>query len=114
MNGMEFYGYHGVLDKEKLIGQKFIIDCEILTNFKKAAKNDDINLTINYAEIFEKIKKIVKNDRYDLIEAAAEKIAESILTDKRINEVLVRVKKPQAPILGKFNYMAVEISRRNF
>jgi dihydroneopterin aldolase len=113
MQGMRFYGYHGVLDKEKLMGQEFVVDCEMLTNFKRAAEKDDINLTINYAVIYENVKKIVENEKYDLIETVAERIAQCILDNKRIDEVIIRVKKPQAPISGEFKHMAVEISRRN-
>ncbi|MBZ4688393.1 MAG: 7,8-dihydroneopterin aldolase/epimerase/oxygenase [Clostridia bacterium] len=111
MCGMEFTGYHGVFEEEQIRGQKFIVDIEIYTNTKEAGQDDNLEKTINYGELYEKIRDIVENERYNLLEALAEKLAKVVLEQNRVHEVMVRIKKPQAPIAGKFDYMAVEISR---
>lgn len=108
---MQFYGYHGVLPEEKVLGQIFIIDLEMKTELKEAGVSDDLKKTVSYAEVFADIEKIVTLEEFDLIEALAEKIAERVLTAYPINKVKVRVKKPQAPIKGQFDFVAVEIKR---
>ena len=49
---------------------------------------------------------------YDLIERAAARVAEEVLkADEKVERVHVLLKKPEAPINAKFDYVAVEILR---
>ena len=111
MDGMEFWGFHGVFPEEQLKGQPFIVDVVLWLNLEKAGITDDLQETVHYGELYEKIKYIVEQKRFDLIEALAKNIADTVLEEKEVTKALVRVKKPQAPIKGKFNYMAVEMER---
>ena len=111
IDGMEFYGFHGVLPEEKSLGQKFVVDLKLYLELSLAGNTDDLTKTINYAEVFNETERIVVSERYDLIERLAEKIAEKVLADFPVYKVTVRVKKPQAPIKGNFNFVAVEITR---
>ncbi len=109
--GMQFYGRHGVFAEEKAMGQKFIIDVELSLNLEKAGSTDDISQTPNYADIYAMVRNITTQRNFNLIEALAETIAQEILTNYRIDEVKVRVRKPHAPISGIFDYMGCEIVR---
>jgi len=113
MKSLTFYGYHGVLSAEKVLGQKFILDIELYLNLKKAGITDNVEDTVSYAEVYELIQKIVENKSFNLIEALAENIAETILHQfPRILEIKVIVYKPQAPVKGNYDYFAVEIRRK--
>ena len=111
MDGMEFWGFHGVLTEEQLKGQTFIVDVTLWLDLEKAGNTDNLQETVNYGEFYEKIKYIVEQKKFDLIEALAKNIIDIALEEKGVTKATVRVKKPQAPIKGKFNYMAVEIER---
>jgi len=111
IKGMEFYGYHGVLAEEKRLGQRFIIDLEMYGDLREAGTTDDLRYTINYAEVYQLVEKLVAGGNYDLIEALAEGIAARVIENYPVEGVLVRVKKPQAPIPGKFSWVGVEIYR---
>ncbi len=111
MDSMEFWGFHGVMPEEKLKGQPFIIDIELWIDLEQAGRTDDLKATVHYGVLYDKIKDIVENKRFDLIEALASNILDEILIEKKVKKALVRVKKPKAPIKGKFNYMAVEMVR---
>ena len=113
MDSMEFWGFHGVFSEEQLKGQTFIVDVVLWLDLEKAGNTDDLQETVHYGELYEKIKYIAEQKRFDLIEALAKNIADTILDEKGVTKTLVRVKKPQAPIKGKFNYMAVEMERWN-
>lgn len=54
---LEFIGYHGVLEEEKKLGQKFFISLELTTNLREAGLNDNITKTTHYGEVAETIKK---------------------------------------------------------
>jgi len=113
LEGMEFYGYHGLLPQEQVLGQRFIVDVEIFLDLRQAGCSDNPDYTVNYASVFELVKTVVEGRPYKLIESVAETIAGSILEHFGVKEVLVRVKKPQTPVPGKFSWMAVEIRRKN-
>lgn len=51
-------------------------------------------------------------EKNDLIERAAERVAEAVLADFPVEAVTVLLKKPRAPIAADFAYVAVEITRR--
>ena len=112
LSNLGFYGYHGVLKEESILGQKFFIDMELFVDTKEAGINDDMNKSVSYAEVYDVVKEITENRRFNLIEALAENIAKEVL-DKfvLIKEVMVRVKKPEAPVNGIYDYFGVEIRR---
>ena len=62
-NQMEFYGYHGVYPEENKLGQRFIVDLELYLDLNPAAETDDIEHTINYAEVYQLCKSIVESER---------------------------------------------------
>ncbi|MCL6558732.1 MAG: dihydroneopterin aldolase [Firmicutes bacterium] len=111
LEGMEFYGYHGVLPEEQALGQRFIVDVELYLDLRPAGASDDPELTVNYARVYELVESIAGGRPYRLIESVAEAIASGVLERFPVKEALVRVKKPQAPVPGRFDWMAVEIRR---
>lgn len=110
---MVFYGYHGVFAEENRLGQKFIVDLELLMDLDRAARSDDVVDTINYAEIHALIKTIVEGQPVKLIEALANNIAQAVLgTYTSIHEVTVGVTKPNPPFDITFDGVTVELRRR--
>lgn len=113
MKNMSFYGYHGVMTEEKVLGQKFFIDVELEVCLQAAGKSDKVENTVSYADVFEVVKKHAEVKRYDLLEALAEHIASDILSDfSRVGAVSVEVRKPEAPVRGVFDYFGVQIRRQ--
>jgi len=113
LEGMEFYGYHGARPEEKKLGQRFIVDVELFLDLRQAGETDNLDYTVNYAQVFELVQSIVCGRSRQLIESVAETIAAALLAQFPVEEVLVRVKKPQAPLPGMFTWAAVEIRRKN-
>lgn len=112
LSEMEFYGYHGVLEEETKLGQRFIVTAELSLNLQRAGKTDDLIFTVNYAEVYESIKEIVEGRPFQLIEALAEAIATKILTTfSLVEQCKIKVIKPNPPINGHYRHVAVEITR---
>jgi len=112
LEGMEFYGYHGTTPEEKLLGQRFILDVELFLDLQPAGASDDLDRTVNYAQVFETVQAIVCGPPYQIIEALAEAVAQALLEQFPVAEIMVRVKKPQAPVPGLFTWVAAEITRK--
>ena len=112
LSGMEFYGYHGCLPEEREKGQRFVVDAELFLELRQAGKSDALQDTVNYAEVFECIRRIVEGEPKQLIEAVAEGIAETVLREfPPIRRIVLTVHKPEAPIPGKFRDVAVTMER---
>jgi dihydroneopterin aldolase len=109
--GMTFMGCHGALPEEKINPQPFKIDLDMYLDLSSAGRQDDLRLTVDYAQVFDQVKKIVEGESYNLIEALAENIAASILYWFPLSGIKVTVYKPDAPVNGEFNYFAVTIER---
>lgn len=108
----EIFANHGVFEEEKKLGQKFILSIELNLDLRKAAINGDLDETVNYGELCIKVEKEFTRKKYDLIETAAENIAEFILLEyDKVRSVKVLLKKPWAPIGRPVKYAAVEIER---
>ncbi|RJX22125.1 MAG: dihydroneopterin aldolase [Desulforudis sp.] len=113
LDGMEFYGYHGVQKAEHELGQPFIVDLELGLDLAPAGRSDDLRQAVNYVEVYNTVREIVQKGRFLLLEALAEAIASAVLRDFPVEELMVRVKKPHVPIPGRICFAAVEIKRQN-
>lgn len=111
-NKMEFWGYHGAFKEENKLGQRFYVDLELYFDLSKAGRSDNLEDTVNYADIYKTVQQIVEKEKYELVEAIAERLATKILDGYMIiDEVLVRVTKPDPPIPGHYESVAIEIRR---
>lgn len=109
---MAFYGYHGVFSEENRLGQRFYVDLMIELDLREAGKTDDLNHTINYADLYELCKSIVEGEPFKLVEALCEKIAtEALATFQQISQITVKVVKPDPPIPGHYDSVAIEMTR---
>ncbi|MCQ6563694.1 dihydroneopterin aldolase [Paenibacillus mendelii] len=113
LKGMSFFGYHGVFPEENKLGQKFIVDVDLRLDLTQAAENDELEATINYAEVHALVKFIVEGPPFKLIEALAGHIASRLFDAyTSVNEVTVRVTKPNPPFDIHFDGVTVELSRK--
>ena len=112
MQNLGFYGYHGLLKEESVLGQKFFLDIELDINTKEAGLTDDMTKSVSYADVYEVVKDIVQNQRFNLLESLAENIAKEVLEKfDLVKGIMIRVKKPEAPVNGIYDYFGVQIRR---
>ena len=111
LKNMTFYGYHGVYDFEKEKGTDFEIDLELFTSLLKSSKSDNIEDTINYEDIYELVKKAFRSKSYFLLEKLADSISMSIFKEHKIDKLIIRVRKINAPLNGKLDSVEIELKR---
>ena len=112
LKNMQFYGFHGVSESEKHLGGRFEVDLEMELSLKKACDSDDLNDTVDYEKIYKIVDSCIKKDKFYLIEALANSIAVDVLDNFPINSLLVRVRKPHAPVKGVLDTVEVELERK--
>ena len=113
---MQFFGYHGVLPEENVLGQRFRANVSLAVNMKQAGETDELTNTVSYVGVYDICKEIMEGKAFKLIEAVAETIATRILTqyEGQIYGCRVEVIKPDPPIPGHYKEVAVEIVRGTF
>jgi dihydroneopterin aldolase len=111
LNGLSFYGYHGVTAAEKETGRLFEVDCEVEVDLADAGQTDSLTDTIDYEQIYNVIKDIVEGKAFSLLEGLAKEIAGRILEQFPIYRITLKVRKMNPPIAGHIKFIEVEISR---
>ena len=111
LKNMQFYGFHGVSESEKHLGGRFEVDVEMHLTLKYSCESDDLNDTINYEVIYKTVDSCIRKDKFYLIEALANSIAKDILNEHPVDSLMVRVRKPHAPVKGVLDTIEVEIER---
>lgn len=112
VTGMKFYAYHGVFPEENKLGQRFIVDVVLEADLKEAAKSDDIEKSVDYGEVYEAAKQVLEGRTYNLVESIAEEVAAQVLkTFFIVERTTVKVLKPDPPIPGHYDHVAIEIVR---
>ncbi len=100
LEGMQFYGYHGVHAEERTLGQSFIVDIEIVLDLRPAGLSDDIGDTVSYSVIHAIVKGEVEGPPKSLLESLAEGIAQKVISNDLVASTKVRVRKANPPIKG--------------
>ena len=109
--GMVFFGYHGAYPPERQLGQRFEVDVEIACDTRPAAASDELADALDYSRAYAAARQILEGQAVNLLETLAERVAGAVLELPGAREVLVRVRKPQAPLGGAFRTVQVEVTR---
>ena len=111
IRGIECFGHHGVFDRERREGQRFVIDVALGLETSIAANSDDLHDTVDYGSLVTRLKAAVESDPVDLIETLAHRLTDICLLDDRVEWAEVTVHKPEAPIDATFSDVALTITR---
>ena len=107
---MAFYGYHGLFEEEAKLGQKFEVDVEIYGDFRGYAHNDTPQV-VDYPRVCQVVEQVVTGERFGLVEALADRIADVLQSELGLTKLLVRVRKPNPPVPVNFDGVEVEVRR---
>lgn len=116
LRDMQFFGYHGVLREETVLGQRFRASVSLAVDIKRAGETDNLEDTVSYVGVYDICKEIIEGQPLKLIEAVAESVANRILAqyEGAVFGCRVEIIKPDPPIPGHYKEVAVEIVRGSF
>ncbi len=111
IQGIQFYGYHGVREEERKLGQRFVVDVDLRLDLSPGAGADSLSATVDYERVYAIVVEIGTREQFNLLEALASRVAAAILEQFPVRQVTVRVTKPSPPIPGLVGGVSVEITR---
>jgi dihydroneopterin aldolase len=111
LEGIRVFAHHGVYENEKQRGQVFLIDVHLAMDLRKPGMSDDLEDTIHYGKLADSIVERASGERWDLIERVAERTAELVLEDPRVESVRVTVHKPEVTLPTPVAAVSVTVLR---
>lgn len=112
LENLKIYSYHGVLPEEKIIGTYYIVNVEVHADLWKAVGTDDLNDTINYAEI-----NAIIHDQMKIPSKLMEHVAGRILKEinfrfPQISFIKIKMTKTSPPMPGEMHGVSVQIEHQ--
>jgi dihydroneopterin aldolase len=104
--GLELHGHHGALEEERRRGQRFLFDIRLEVE-EKAAVTDRLEDAVDYRDVVATVAEVSGGRAYRLLEALATAVAEALLARFPLEQVRVRVRKPDVRLDVPVEYSAV-------
>ena len=113
IRNMRFHARHGVLPQEQATGGTFIVSIDAMYPLQQAVETDEVNDTLNYAEVYDIVKREMAEPS-KLIEHVAGRIGRRILSEMpQIEELTVSVTKENPPMGADSRGAGVQLHWRN-
>jgi 7,8-dihydroneopterin aldolase/epimerase/oxygenase len=106
ITGLSVPSVIGVHDWEREITQTLVFNVDMATDVRRAARDDDLAAALDYSAVARTIAEVVTDGRFRLIETAAERVAERLLTDYQVAWLRVEVRKAIADPAADRSYTA--------
>jgi dihydroneopterin aldolase len=111
LHEVRFYAFHGVMPQERSVGGEFLVSVKVGYPLEKAMSSDDVADTLNYAALYELVKKEMMQPS-GLLEHVMGRIVEAIeKAFPEVTSVEVKIKKVNphmgsdckgAEVMGRF------------
>ena len=111
IHGLSTHAFHGVYEAERRLGQTFRVDAVLELDTAPAAADDDLERTVNYAELARALHSVLTGEPVDLLETLAQRLADVCLEDPLVDAVEITVHKPDADLGVPFEDVTVGIRR---
>jgi dihydroneopterin aldolase len=111
VRGLRAHAHHGVYAHEREQGQIFLVDAVLEVNTRPAAATDDLELTVNYAELAQQLHHVLVSEPVDLLETLAQRLADVGLAHPLVDAVEITVHKPEADLGVPVGDVTVTIRR---
>jgi dihydroneopterin aldolase len=101
-----FIGIHNFEKKKK---QRVRFNIEVITNPNIKPNNNDLTTILNYEDLINKIKLLVKKQHHELIEDLAENIFEIIFQNRLVKKTSIKIEK--LDIIKNSESVGIEFSK---
>jgi dihydroneopterin aldolase len=112
VRGISAHAHHGVYDWEREKGQTFRVDAVLELDTAPAAAGDDLDRTVNYAELAQRLHAVLTGEPVALLETLAQRLADVCLANPLVDAVEITVHKPEADLGVPFDDVLVSIRRQ--
>ena len=113
LRNVRFHAFHGVLQQEGIVGNDYLVNLVLDYDFSSALKTDDIQGTLNYAEVYQKVREEMAVPS-KLLEHVAGRIAHRLFSDfPEIQKLQLSITKVNPPMGADSDGAGVEVVLTN-
>lgn len=112
IRGLRAYGHTGFFAAEQELGQWFEVELRLWLDLAGAARDDDLQQSLDYGAVALEVRELVEGARFRTIEALAAAISDRVLAHGEVGEVETTLTKLHPPIPGFSGQVAVTLRRR--
>lgn len=111
ITGIRCYGYTGYFPEEQVLGQWFEVDLTIWMDLSLTGSDDRLENTLNYADVVERLTKLLETSRVKTIERLNALVIEAVLAFAPVRKVHSRLVKVSPPIPRFGGRIAISMTR---
>ncbi len=113
LRNVRFHAFHGVLPQEGIVGNDYLVNLVLDYDFSSAMKTDDLQGTLNYAEVYQKLREEMVTPS-KLLEYVAGRIAHRLFSDfPEIQKLQLSITKVNPPMGADSDGAGVEVVLTN-
>lgn len=113
LRNVRFHAFHGVLPQEGIVGNDYLVNLVLDYDFSSAMKTDVLQGTLNYAEVYQKVREEMAVPS-KLLEHVAGRIAHRLFSDfPEIQKLQLSITKVNPPMGANSDGAGVEVVLTN-
>ncbi len=113
LRNVRFHAFHGVLPQEGIVGNDYFVNLVLDYDFSSAMKTDNLEGTLNYAEVYQKVREEMAVPS-KLLEHVAGRIAHRLFSDfPEIQKLQLSITKVNPPTGADSDGAGVEVVLTN-
>lgn len=113
LRNVRFHAFHGVLPQEGIVGNDYLVNLVLDYDFSSAMQTDDLQGTLNYAEVYLKVREEMAVPS-KLLEHVAGRIAYRLFSDfPEIQKLQLSITKVNPPMGADSDGAGVEVVLTN-
>lgn len=106
---VRFHAFHGVMAQERLVGADFMVSLRAEADVSKAVESDDVDDTLNYATLYDVVKREMDIPS-KLLEHVAGRIGQAVCSRfPQVTALVVRLTKLNPPMGADCEGATVEL-----
>lgn len=113
LRGLRVVALCGVLPEERERRQPFEIDLDVEADLTSAGRTDDLDETVDYGQLCADVEAVAEKEQFGLLERFAQRVAEVVLAQPRVDAVTVTIRKLRPPVPQLLESSGVRIRRKN-
>jgi dihydroneopterin aldolase len=111
VSGLSLYTHIGVTAAEQEVGQRLLLDIRIDVGESDATLTDQLEDTVDYAEVCEMASLVAQQRSYKTLERLCTAIADRLVSSYDVQSVWIKAAKPEPPIALPVSEVSVEVWR---
>lgn len=113
LRNVRFHAFHGVLPQEGIVGNDYLVNLVLDYDFSSAMQTDELQGTLNYAEVYQKVREEMAVSS-KLLEYVAGRIAHRLFSDfPEIQKLQLSITKVNPPMGADSDGAGVEVVLTN-